>query len=149
VYRDLPVTIDGDPAPAYESGTAEIIPGQFVGDAFDALTDDEGLHILHGVQGGRWIHIGMRVRGVPSRSGQLTVQVDATPAGGAPIAQTAQPVRATANDGWLEVRQIQIHVDLSDPAVSEIDGDPVSLRMRYEAEGELVEAVVKLVLVDG
>ncbi len=149
VYRDLPVIVDGTPEPPYQVGPPEVVPGSFEAEAFRPLADDEGLHIVRGLQGGRWIHLAVRMRGVSRRAGRLTVELNTPPRGEAPLVQNTQEVRPTPADGWLEVRQTQLHVPASDEELADLDGRPGQLRVRYEAEGVQAEATLSLVLVDG
>ena len=149
VYRDLPVVVDGAPEPSYQAGPPALVPGSFEAEAFRPLAEGDPLPIVHGLQGGRWIHLAIRVRGVSRRTGRLTVEVSAPPGGDAPLVQNTQEVRPTPAEGWLEVRQTQLHVPTSDVELADLDGRPVQLRVRYEGEGVQVEATLSLVLLDG
>ena len=149
VYRDLPVVIDGAHSPGYRSGPPEIVVGDFEAGSFRALADGDGLRILHGVQGGRWIHLGVRVRGVSGRTGELSVHVETTDAAQVSVVEARQSVRPTPRAGWLELRQGQFNVALADQAVEELAGRAARLIVGYDAGGDRASVSLGVVLLDG
>ncbi len=149
VYRDLPVIIDGSLSPAYQEGDPEITVGDFEADGFKALADGGELPIVRARQGGRWIHLGVRVRGVGGRAGQLAVGLVTGPASGTTLVDARVTVRPTPAHGWLELRQAQLHVPKTDPEVAELAGQGATLTVGFDAAGERAEVVVGVVLVDG
>ena len=116
-----------DSLDAGNRGAVSLVVGVVRDEVFVPLEDGQDLPILRGFQGGRWIHVALRVTGVRNRG---RVQLEATGVGTA-----AYDIKLVRREGVLEVVDLPIPVGrqpaLDDRQVDELAGRAVALKVSF------------------
>ncbi len=148
VFSDLPLVLDGE-QPAIPLG---VPPGLTAGHE-----DDEGgfvelgtgavIPVIHGPQGGRWLHLAMRATAM-RREGQVVVSLRRDGPDGEVVAAAGHRILLSpTSKGYIEARDVPVSVPWSDDEIAALVGKPAHLHLGYEADDR--QASVDLMLVFG
>lgn len=151
-FRDLPTEIDGEAVPPALQGAPVLQVGPTGGGSFRSFAEGQSLPVVHGVQGGRWIHLALRATGLPASAGQLAITVhmgDRQAGDDEPIAELIAGIRLQPlKDGAVGAAVIQVPVSRGDAEVAALAGAPCVLQARYAVAGRVAEERRGLVLTD-
>jgi hypothetical protein len=147
-FRDLPVEIDGEAIPEFMQGDPALVVGILEDGRFAPFADGQPLPVLHGVQGGRWIHLSLRVVGLWGTGGMVTVTVDRDPGTEALVSHIGAVRLTPVRQGYLEARVVQLPVSLNDAEIAAMAGESVLLSVIYDVDGRSVSASWRLVIGD-
>ena len=116
-----------DTLDAGNRGAVTLVVGIVRDEIFVPLEAGQDLPILRGFQGGRWIHVALRVTGVRNRG---RVQLEATGVGTA-----AYDIKLVRREGILEVVDLPIPVgrqpELDDRGIDALAGQAVRLNVSF------------------
>lgn len=148
IFSDLPLVVDGeqpaipdDVPPALVAGH-EDDEGEFV-----ELSEGSVIPIIHGPQGGRWLHLAMRATAM-RREGQVEVTLRRDGPDGAVVAAAGHRILLSpTSEGYIEARDVPVSVPLTDEEIAALDGLPAHLHLGYAAADR--QAAIDLVLVFG
>ena len=148
VFSDLPLVLDGeqpaipDDVPPSLAVGHEDAQGEFV-----ELIAGAMIPIIHGPQGGRWLHLAMRATAM-GRQGQVVVSLTKGGPTGELIAAAGHRILLSpTSKGYIEARDVPVSVPRSDAEIAALHGAPAHLSLRYEAGDR--QASVDLPLVVG
>lgn len=141
IHRDRPVEIDGAVRPAYLEGEPTLGSNLAPGDE---------LPILRALQGGRWVHVTVRLRGADGRGGLLSLAIRAGDAEGDLLGEAAYTgaLTPTSDGAWLEAAEAPVRVDRTDEEVAALHGSPAHLTITYIDDSSSLEATLPLVFAD-
>ncbi len=149
MFRDFPVVIDGeepvipDDVPPRLVGGFEDVDGEFV-----EFAEGGALPIIHGPQGGRWLHLGIRATAI-RRDGRVEVDVRQGAAAGEVVAAAAhRMLLSPTSEGYLEAPDVPVGVPRTDAEIADLDGEVAFLHLTYEAGDRAVSADLPLVFRD-
>ncbi len=143
VYRDHDVEFNEAGSERFWSGQPELIPGLHKEQLFVPLANGDGLGIIHGLQGGTWIHLSVRIGGMPKYG---TIGADLGAEVGA-IEYKIKLVRTA--EGFLEAYDIPIPIKREGAALDALFGSKAVLDVRFSAGDKKVEAKRDVVLEKG
>lgn len=137
VYRDLPVEFDGDGDRVVEQG---MTLGILLDDTFVPLDEGDPVEIINGFQGGTWVHLSLRVAGMPA-NGLIRASLG-------DISEVRYGLKLVrTEEGYLESYDIPLPVRLTEPQLAAIYGSEVDITATFEANGESVAATRRVSLV--
>lgn len=138
-YRDLPVIFDGDGDRVVEES---LVLGALVDGAFVPLGEGAPVEIINGFQGGTWVHLSVRVSGMPA-SGVVRASLEG-------VGEIRYGLKLTRTaDGFLEAYDIPMPVRQTGAELEALFGVPALLTASFEADGRSVEASLQVVLAEG
>jgi len=134
--------VDFTPAPEPDLGPTSIIAGVVEGGGFQALEAGDPLPIIHGFQGGRWIHVAMRVTGMRNR-GRVRMVIDG-------VGTADYDIKMLRRSNLLEIFDLPIPVGReprrTDEEVDALAGDSVTLELSYTVGETTLSQELDLVL---
>jgi hypothetical protein len=143
VYEDFPVEFDDPFGQELIIGEAALIPGTNEEQLFAEIQDGDTVYIIHGFQGGTWVHLSIRVTGLSSAG---SVFVSLGPAIGE-IQYDLKLIRTA--EGFLEAYDIPIPVVFAGEELEALYGQDATLEVRFTtSEGEVI-AIRDVILGDG
>ena len=117
--------------------------GVYEEESFREIDEGDAMQIIDGLQGGRWVHLSVRVTGLP-RSGNIVVQLGDDIG----VADYSLKLLRTA-EGFLEAYDIPIPIPFEGEELEALFGMPVQIKVRYSAEADEVTAQALVVLEKG
>ncbi len=143
LYKDHPVVFDGPGDEALVLGDPELIPGTNDEQLFEEIADGDTVYIIHGFQGGTWVHLSLRVTGLPS-SGSVTASL------GSEIGEISYDLKLIRTaEGYLEAYDIPIPIPFEGTALEALYGQEVDLTVTFATSEGALTAVRAVVLGDG
>ncbi len=141
IYRDRPVEFEEDED---EPVTDELgmTLGVYEEQLFRPLVERDEVAVIHGFQGGTWVHLSIRVTGL-APDGMIRASLGEVGAIRYGIRLTRSP------EGFLEAYDIPIPVPLSEEDLAELYGDELELKAQFSAGGESIEVILPVVVVEG
>ena len=142
IYRDFPVEFDNVPVGLAAQGEKSLTPGTFDEQLFDPIEEGDPVHIIHGFQGGTWVHISVRVTGMTAY-GKIAVSLEkvGTIEYDLKLVQTAE--------GFLEAYDIPIPVGKEGPALEILYGQPSTLEITFSNDSDVVTSTRSVTLEEG
>ena len=120
-------TVVFDALDAGFQGEPSLVVGVVRDGRFEALAAGQALPILNGFQGGRWIHVALRVTGLRNR-GRVQLGIDG-------VGQAAYDIKLVRRNDFLEVFDLPIPVGrnprLDDDQVDALAGQDVHLVVSF------------------
>jgi len=142
VYRDYPVEYDEQDDLNDVVGDPELQLGVFSEQLFRGLNEGDEIAIVHGFQGGTWVHLSIRAFGVLA-DGEIDAKLG-------DIGQIRFPLRLTRSaEGFLEAYDLPIPVNPADGNLDQFYGQTVELSVRFVAGETTIEKSIHVVLVSG
>ncbi len=127
IYQDHPVEFDQRSANDPTSGEPGMTLGVYHEQLFSPLRDGDSVHIIDGFQGGTWVHISIRVTGLP-RSGNVRASLE-------DVGEIEYEIDlARTAEGFLEAYDIPIPADLEDEEIDALLGQKRRLEVTYGGE---------------
>ena len=124
------------------SGEKTLTPGTFEEQLFDPIDDGDPVYIIHGFQGGTWVHISVRVSGMTAYGKiSVTLQKVGTIEYDLKLVQTAE--------GFLEAYDIPIPVGKEGPALKILYGEASTLEITFSNDGGTVSTTRNVTLEEG
>lgn len=148
IFSDLPLVIDGEQPAIPDDVPPEIVVGHedAVGE-FIEFVQGSTIPVIHGPQGGRWLHLAMRATAM-RREGLVEVTLRREgPTGEIVAAAGHRILLSPTSSGFIEARDVPVSVPLTDNEIAAMVGQVAHLRIGYAAGDR--EAAVELVLVFG
>ena len=143
IYKDHPVVFDGLGDEYLAIGDPEIIPGTNEEQLFEEIADGDTVYIIHGFQGGTWVHLSLRVTGLPS-SGTVTATLSE---GISEISYDLKLIRTA--EGYLEAYDVPIPIALEGPELEALYGLQVTLTVTFSTSEGALTTSRDVVLGDG
>ena len=123
-------------------GDPSLVVGVVEAGAFKALEPGDALPIVHGFQGGRWIHVAYRVTGVRNR-GHVSLNIEG-------IGTSSYDIKLLRREQVLEAYDLPIPVGrdprLTDDEIDALAGQSVRLVARFTVGEATLEVGHDLVL---
>jgi hypothetical protein len=143
IYQDHPVVFDDPFGEDLIVGDPGIFPGTNHEQLFEELLDGDDCYIIYGFQGGIWVHLSIRVTGLPS-SGTVFASL------GTSIGEIEYDLKLMRTaDGFLEAYDIPIPINADEETIEALYGTEAILRVRYTTDAGEIEAVRKVILGEG
>ena len=143
VYMDLPVEFTDTVSDDEWIGEKEMILGVYEEQLFRSLNDDDPVHIINGLQGGTWVHLSIRISGMP-RVGTVKVTL------GEDIGDIEYRLKLVRTaEGFLEAYDIPVPVPLEGDELEALYGQTVWLKVSFTSEEHFVGAENQVVLEKG
>jgi len=143
VYRDFPVEFSDVNEREAGPGEKNMALGVYEEESFREIDEGDSLPIINGLQGGTWVHLSVRVSGLP-RSGNIAVQLG----NGIGSVEYSLKLLRTA-EGFLEAYDIPIPVPFEGEELEALFGTTVSIKVEYSADSGAVTAETLVVLEKG
>ena len=146
-YADYPVEFDlTDEAMTYGEGSF-LLPGIYEEQLFGEIENGGGIYVVHGFQGGTWVHLSVRINAMPS-SGEISAELVGNQSGMVgSISYAIQLVRSA--EGYLEAYDIPIPVPEETNFLNALYGEGGILTVRYVSGDYSVEATRTIVFQEG
>ena len=146
-YSDYPVEFDAEEVAERYEGEPSLVAGTYEEQLFRELEEGAPLHVIHGFQGGTWVHLSVRVNGMP-RSGEIAVSLNAQ--GGAEVGRVSYGIELVrAAEGFLEAYDVPVPLPDDDVFLDDLMGQRGTLAVTYHAGGEQVSTTVGVVFREG
>jgi hypothetical protein len=146
-YSDYPVEFDAEEAAESYEGEPSLVAGTYQEQLFRELEEGGALHVIHGFQGGTWVHLSVRVNGMP-RSGEMAVSLRAQ--GGAEVGRVSYGIELVrAAEGFLEAYDVPVPLPDDEAFLDALMGQRGTLKVTYRAGEEEVSATVGVVFLEG
>ena len=143
VYKDYPVVYDDPFGDDLIVGDPAIFPGTNHEQLFEEIKDGDDCHIIYGFQGGIWVHLSIRVTGLPS-SGTIFASL------GAEIGEIQYDLKLMRTaEGFLEAYDIPIPIKVDEEEIASLYGSDATLTVRFTTEAGEIEAVRYVILEEG
>jgi hypothetical protein len=143
IYQDYPVVFDDPFGEDLIVGDPAIFPGTNHEQLFEELLDGDDCYIIYGFQGGIWVHLSIRVTGLPS-SGTIFASL------GTSIGEIEYDLKLMRTaEGFLEAYDIPIPINVDEETIEALYGTEANLTIRYTTELGEIEAVRKVILGEG
>lgn len=146
-YTDYPVEFDlTDEAMTYGEDSF-VLPGIYEEQLFGEIENGGDIYVIHGFQGGTWVHLSVRINAMPS-SGEISAELvgDQNGAVGS-ISYAIQLVRSA--EGYLEAYDIPIPIPEDTNFLNALYGQAGILKVRYVSGEYSVEATRAIVFREG
>lgn len=141
VYLDHPVEFDDDGSEIVV-GEKFMTMGIFEEQLFREIEEGDDVPIIHGFQGGTWIHLSLRIGGMPP-DGRVTVELG-------DLGEISYGQRlARTPEGFLEVYDIPVPVRLPEDELELLYGQELDLKAEFSSGTDTVSSVLKVVVVEG
>jgi len=141
VYQDLPVEFEEEEQTQI-TDELSIAMGLYEEQLFRELGDSDEVPVIHGFQGGTWVHLSIRVTGMPP-DGMIRASLGE-------VGQIRYGIKLTRSpEGFLEAYDIPVPVPLTEADLELFYGQEVTLKAEFSANGEAVAAELKIVIVEG
>lgn len=146
-YRDRPVEFDGVDAEIVYGEGATIVAGRYEEQLFVPVDSGDALYVIHGFQGGTWVHLSVRVNAMPA-SGEITAILrDTNQNEIAAISYNLKLVRSA--EGFLEAYDIPIPMPEDDESLNTLLENPAILGVFFRAGEYEVSITLPVVLLAG
>jgi len=143
IYMDFPVQFTDVGGSSEWLGEKEMVLGVYEEQLFRGLGDGDAVHIINGLQGGTWVHLSVRVTGLP-RAGVINVVL------GEDIGAIEYNIKLVRTaEGFLEAYDIPVPVPFEGDELEALFGQTVVLKVSFSAEGQSVSAESLVVLEQG
>ena len=143
VYMEYPVEFDDPFGANLIVGDPDIIPGTNHEQLFEEIQDGDDCDIIHGFQGGIWVHLSIRVTGLPS-SGTIFASLGPT------VGEVEYDLKLMRTaEGFLEAYDIPIPIVVDEELVDTLYGEEATLIVKFTTEQGEVTAERKVVLGEG
>ena len=137
VYQDRPVEFDGQGDRSVEAGLSL---GQYIDGEFVPIGDGDEVPIINGFQGGTWVHLSIRLSGLPA-DGLVEAQLG-------PISEVRYGLKLVrTSEGYLEAYDIPLPVRMTEEELNQTYGTEVTLSASFAAGGDEVGAANQVILV--
>ena len=140
---DFPVEFTDVAGEGEWTGEKEMVLGIYEEQLFRTLHDGDAVHIINGLQGGTWVHLSIRISGLP-RVGVVKVELGENVGA---IEYNLKLVRTA--EGFLEAYDIPVPVPFIGEELEALYGQTVSLKVSFTAAEQSVEAENQVVLEKG
>ncbi len=142
VYRDFDVEFEDSSFSFDFSGSSELIIGVYHEQLFNDLSTGDPVHIINGLQGGTWVHISIRVVGMPT-IGSIAVSLGDV----GDVEFDVKLVRSA--EGYLEAYDIPIPIPLEGEDLEQLFGQDATLSVFYTSEEQTVSSELLVVMEKG
>lgn len=143
VYMDYPVEFDDPNGASVITGDPEISPGTNHEQLFEEILDGDPCYIIQGFQGGVWVHLSIRVNGLPS-TGKMFASL------GSAVGEVEYDIKLMRTaEGYLEAYDIPIPVWVPEDQLDTLYGEEATLVVRFTTELGEVTAERSVVLEEG
>ncbi len=143
IYKDYPVVYDDPFGDDLIVGDPAIFPGTNHEQLFEELKDGDDCHIIYGFQGGIWVHLSIRVTGMPS-SGTVFASL------GTDVGEIQYDLKLMRTaEGFLEAYDIPIPINADEETIEALYGSEATLTVRFTTEAGEIEAVRNVILEEG
>ena len=143
IYKDYPVVFDDPFGEDLIVGDPAIVPGTNHEQLFEELNDGDDCHIIYGFQGGIWVHLSIRVTGMPS-SGTVFASL------GTDVGEIQYDLKLMRTaEGFLEAYDIPIPIKVDEENIDALYGSEATLTVRFTTEVGEIEAVRNVILEEG
>ena len=142
MYRDFDVEFEDNSFSFDFSGSSELIIGVYHEQLFNDLSTGDPVHIINGLQGGTWVHISIRVVGMPT-IGSIAVTLGDV----GDVEFYVNLVRSA--EGYLEAYDIPIPIPLEGEDLEQLFGQDATLTVFYTSEEQTVSSELLVVMEKG
>ena len=143
IYKDHPVEFDQKEANKVWSDERFLKPGIYEEQLFKEVKEGDHVYIIHGFQGGIWVHLSVRLSGVPSR-GKIWASL------GKEIGEIAYEIKLVRTaEGYLEAHDIPVPVKKEGDALKALYGTTTTLQVKYTADKKDISVSLKVILKQG
>ena len=148
IYRDRPVTLDGSAAIVDMTGDPTLILGLNEGNDFELLEDGGAAQMIHGLQGGYWIHLALRVTAM-ERAGRFTASLRRDSSDGDVLGEVGFDLRLSlTSEDHYEAALLPIPLDptLTADRIGRLDGAAAHMAVSFTAGERAASAERAVVL---
>lgn len=142
IYQDPPVVFDQEDYNRSVAGEPGLTLGIYEEQLFRELTQDADVPVIHGSQGGTWVHLSIRVTGMPA-DGLIAASLGDVGSIRYGLKLTRSP------EGFLEAFDIPVPVRVPDDELEALFGTKLTLSVSFTVDDEVVEASLPVTLVEG
>jgi hypothetical protein len=142
VYEDPAVVFDQEDYDQAAQGDPGITLGIYEEQLFRELTAGDDVPVIHGSQGGTWVHLSIRVTGLPA-DGLIAASLGDVGSIRYGLKLTRSP------DGFLEAFDIPVPVRVSEDELDALFGTQLTLTVSFKVDDITVEASMPVTLAEG
>ncbi len=142
VYQDPAVVFDQDDYNQAVAGDPGITLGIYEEQLFRELHSGDDVPVIHGSQGGTWVHLSIRVTGLPS-DGLIAASLGDVGSIRYGLKLTRSP------EGFLEAFDIPVPVRVGGEELEALFGTTLTLTVSFKVDDVEVEATMPVKLVEG
>ena len=143
LYEDFPVEFDDPLGQDVIFGDPAIFPGTNEEQLFSEIEDGDTVYIIHGFQGGTWVHLSIRVTGLPS-VGNIAASL------GIHVGEIAYDIKLIRTaEGYLEAYDIPIPIPFEGDELETLYGQEASLTVSFTTANGAANATRLVILGDG
>ena len=142
-YEDFPVEFDDPLGQDVIFGDPAIFPGTNEEQLFSEIEDGDTVYIIHGFQGGTWVHLSIRVTGLPS-VGNIVASL------GINVGEIAYDIKLIRTaEGYLEAYDIPIPIPFEGDELETLYGQEATLTVSFTTAAGAASATRVVILGDG
>ncbi len=142
VFQDPAVVFDQEEYERMAAGEPGIELGIYEEQLFRELSAGSDVPIIHGAQGGTWVHLSIRVTGVRA-DGLIAASLGEVGSIRYGLKLTRSP------EGFLEAFDIPVPVRVPEEELEALFGTQLPLLVSFTVDDDVVEATILVTLVEG